>query len=280
MRYHCPVTEFVNSPALTHLSGSERRLSALLARPRWIAAACIVVLTASGWVILGLMAADAGWSALCRPGFAAGWNEFALALAMWAAMSLAMMLPTAGPMILTYAEIADTAVRKREPVVSPLVLTAGYLAVWFGFAVAAAAMQIALATAGWLDPEAWLAGSLLAAALFIAAGLYQFSAVKLACLAQCHRPFPFFFANWTSSTGGVFRLGLRQGLYCLGCCWALMLLMFVTGAMNVIWMAALGIVMIAEKLSGSARLSRAIGFSLIAAGLGLMTVSFLQMSGS
>ena len=88
------------------------------------------------------------WQALCLPGVAGGWSELALTAPMWMAMTLAMMLPTAGPMILTYAEIADTAARKREPVVSPLILTAGYVAVWFGFALAAASLQFALARAG------------------------------------------------------------------------------------------------------------------------------------
>ena len=169
-----------------------------------------------------------------------------------------MMLPTAGPMILTYAEIADTAARKREPAASPLVLTAGYVAVWLGFALAATALQFALTQPALLDAgrgeSRWLAG-----AIFIGAGLYQFSALKQACLTLCQRPFPFFFANWTAEPRGVFRLGLRQGLYCLGCCWALMLVMFAVGAMNVVWMAALGVVMTIEKMTTTARFSRCRG---------------------
>ena len=107
---------------------------------------------------------------------------------------------------------------------------------------------------------------LFSGAIFIAAGLYQFSALKHACLTQCQRPFPFFFANWTAVPLGVFRLGLRQGLYCLGCCWAMMLLMFAVGAMNVVWMAALGIVMGMEKIGSTTRFSRAVGVAFIAIG--------------
>ena len=95
------------------------------------------------------------------------------------------------------------------------------------------------------------AGALFSGALFVGAGLYQFSALKHACLTLCQRPFPFFFANWTTEPRGVFRLGLRQGLYCLGCCWAMMLVMFAVGAMNVVWMAALGIVMTVEKMTAT-----------------------------
>ena len=81
------------------------------------------------------------------------------------------------------------------------------------------------------------ASGLFSGAIFIAAGVYQFSALKHACLTQCQHPFPFFFTNWATTPRGVFRLGVKQGLYCLGCCWAMMLVMFAVGVMNVIWMA-------------------------------------------
>ena len=105
------------------------------------------------------------------------------------------------------------------------------------------------------------------------AGLYQFSALKHACLAKCQRPFPFFFANWTTRPRGVFALGLRQGPYCLGCCWAMMLLMLAAGVMNIVWMAALGIVMAVEKMTTTARFSHAVGVAFVAIGVGLVGVS-------
>jgi predicted metal-binding membrane protein len=201
MRYQVGVTDFVDQNALSHLAAAQTRLAAALARPKLIAIACVLALTALGWVALGLMAADLGaasfsWQWLCGPMPAGGWNELALALAMWAAMTLAMMLPTAGPMILTYAEIADTAARKREAVVSPLVLTAGYGAVWLGFALAAGSLQWVLAGSGLIEDGK--GGRLVAGTIVIGAGLYQFSALKQACLTLCQRPFPFFFANWTT----------------------------------------------------------------------------------
>jgi predicted metal-binding membrane protein len=271
MGYLCGVTDLAQP--LTGLNTAEARLAAALARPRLIAFACIIGLTAAGWLALGWMAAQTpyAWQALCRPQAAGSWLALLVALPMWAAMVLAMMLPTAGPMILTYAEIADTAARKGEPVVSPLMLTAGYLAVWLGFAFPAALAQGALASAGLADGER--AGPLLAGFIFIGAGLYQFSALKRACLTLCQRPFPFLFANWTTERLGVFRLGLRQGLYCVGCCWAMMALMFAVGAMNAVWMAMLGVAMIVEKLSSGARWSNAIGAVLLALGIGTVMMA-------
>ena len=92
------------------------------------------------------------------------------------------------------------------------------------------------------------ASPLFSGAVFIGAGAYQFTALKHACVTRCQRPFPFFFANWSSEPRGIFRLGVRQGLYCLGCCWATMLAMFAVGVMNVVWMVALGLVMTLEKM--------------------------------
>jgi predicted metal-binding membrane protein len=205
---------------------------------------------------------------------AGGGLELALVFAMWVAMTLAMMLPTAAPMVLTYAEIADTAAHKGEPAASPLSLTAGYAAVWIGFAAVATALQFALTQFALLDAgraNTWLAG-----AIFLAAGLYQFSKLKHACLTQCQRPFPFFFANWTAEPRGVFLLGLRQGLSCLGCCWAMMLVMFAAGAMSVIWMAALGVLMTVEKMTTTARFSHAVGIAFVAIGLGIAVTGLVR----
>lgn len=279
MGYLLAVTDATPQDALTHLTAAETRLSEVLARPKRIALGCIVALTAAGWLALALMATGGSWNwdALCRPmAFAGSLEQFAVAWPMWAAMTLAMMLPTAGPMILTYAEIADTAARKREPVVSPLVLTAGYIVVWFGFAVAAATLQWALARAGLIDGNG--GGRLVGGVLFVGAGLYQFSTLKQSCLTQCQRPFPFFFSNWTEQTFGVFRLGLRQGAYCLGCCWAMMLLMFAVGAMNVVWMAVLGVLMTIEKLSTTAWFSRATGAAFVVIGAAMVASSLMSWS--
>jgi predicted metal-binding membrane protein len=275
MGYRFPVTDLTNEQLFEHLTPAETRLTGTLAQPKRIAFGCVATLTALGWAAIGLMSAGSpvNWQALCQPGVTGGIGDLMLAAPMWIAMTLAMMLPTAGPMILTYAEIADTAARKHEPVVSPLMLTAGYIAVWLGFALAAAMLQWTLARAGLLDGGS--TGQLIGGAMFIAAGLYQFSSLKRACLTLCQRPFPFFFSNWTTEWSGVLRLGVRQGMLCLGCCWAMMLLMFALGAMNVVWMAALGIVMTIEKLSTTARFSEAVGFSFVSVGFGMLVSSLM-----
>jgi predicted metal-binding membrane protein len=145
--------------------------------------------------------------------------------------------------------------------------------VWLGFALEASSLQLALARAGLLLDGRTT--GLLAGAILIGAGAYQFMPLKQACLTQCQRPFPFFFANWSNERRGVLRLGLRQGLYCLGCCWALMLVMFAVGVMNVVWMAALGALMTIEKLTTTPRFSRGLGAALVAAGLAMLAASAL-----
>ena len=257
---------------LSHLPPAAGRLGAAFARPKVLAAVCVIALAGLGWLALGLLYSGMGtFEALCRPlvlpGAAWGASGFAIVALMWGAMTLAMMLPSASPMILTYAEIADTAARKHERIVSPFMLAAGYSLVWLGFAVIATLAQYAFTRAALLDSGMQSASGLFSGAIFIGAGVYQFSALKHACLTQCQHPFPFFFANWATTPRGVFRLGVRQGLYCLGCCWAMMLVMFAVGVMNVIWMAALGVLMTFEKIGTGKRFTYTIGVALIVAGI-------------
>ncbi len=260
---------------LHHLTQATRRLGAVFARPKSIAATCVVVLAGLGWLTLGLQFAGVGFvEALCRPTASGGGAaNFAAVAAMWSAMTLAMMLPSAAPMILTYAEIADTAAGKNETVVSPFALAAGYTAVWLGFSVVAALAQLGLMRASLIDSHMIAASGLFSSAIFIAAGAYQFSSLKQACLTQCQHPFSFFFTKWKTTPRGVFGLGLRQGLYCLGCCWAMMLVMFAVGVMNVIWMAALGIIMAIEKIGAGKWFTQSVGVALIVIGVAFALMS-------
>ncbi len=270
-----------------------------------LAVGCVIVLTGSGWLYLALLVVGMGgpgsalgpgmgaldWlprtiQILCSPAFgfalmpegtsgvAWGASGFALVALMWGAMALAMMLPSAAPMILTYAEIADTAAQKGEMIISPIVLAAGYTTVWFAFATGAAVVQFVFTRTALIDAGMVSASGLFSGAIFIAGGLYQFSALKDACLRQCQSPFPFFFTHWATTPRGVFRLGVKQGLYCVGCCWAMMLVMFAVGVMNVVWMAALGVVMTLEKIGASKRFTFAIGAALIAIGTGFVLTAF------
>ena len=286
MGYATAMADIVHQ-RLAHLPPAAGRVAALFARPKILAGASIVALSALGWLYLGLLVAgteappgslERALAVLCQASPQSGFAAVLVTAPMWAAMVLAMMLPSAAPMIFTYAEIAETAARKGERIVSPLVITSGYAVVWLGFSLAAAAAQSLLAQAAWSDGLA-PAHAFFSGALFVAAGLYQFSALKHACLTQCQRPFPFFFAHWETTARGVFCLGLKQGLYCLGCCWAMMALMFAVGAMNVLWMATLGIVMTTEKLLAGRRFSLVVGWALIASGVAVLVLAAVPRIG-
>jgi predicted metal-binding membrane protein len=269
-----------------HLPPAAAGLGHIFARPKVLAAVCVIALAGLGWFYIALLLAGVGGSfggfgvtvveLLCQPLSVASWSVSGIAVValMWGAMTLAMMLPSAAPMIMTYAGIADTAARKNERIVSPFVLAAGYTAVWFGFSLIAALVQITFTRATLLDNSMMSASGLFSGAIFIGAGLYQFSALKHACLNRCQQPFPFFFANWATTPRGVFRLGLRQGLYCLGCCWAMMLVMFAVGVMNVVWMAGLGMAMTVEKMLTGRRFTHTIGVALIVVGAGIVVTAF------
>ena len=173
---------------------------------------------------------------------------------MWCAMALAMMLPTAAPMIVPMRARRD---RRREGRAGGFAAGAGRrlcrgLARLRGAADRAAGGARAPRAARSRDGDRKPA--VRPGACSSAPALYQFSALKHACVTQCQRPFPLLLRQ-LGATRGVFRLGLRQGLYCLGCCWAMMLLMFAVGVMNVVWMAALGVVMTIEKLGATPRFS-------------------------
>ena len=184
-------------------------------------------------------------------------------------MTLAMMIPSAAPMISTYLDIAEAAAVKRMAIVSPVVLVAGYAAVWVMFALAAALAQWAVLAAGY----AGLFQGRLAGLVLIAAGAYQFTTLKHACLSRCRMPMPYFLAHWTDRPVGVFRMGVNQGMNCFGCCWALMSLSFVAGLMNLVWMGFLGAVMVLEKsLPQPKALSYGLGLGLIVAGVYMVVV--------
>jgi predicted metal-binding membrane protein len=235
-------------------------------RPRIALWACLVAITTLSAISLLMISRqnEPWWSlgllrALCSPGIAAGEDRLASSIAMWSAMVLAMMLPQAAPMLLTYLDIAEAARVKSIAVVSAFVLAGGYVTVWLIFAGAAALLQ---------DLAGTVSDRSLAGALFIAAGTYQFTPLKHACLTKCRHPMPYFLARWTESGLGVFRMGVEQGLVCLGCCWAIMLLAFIAGAMNLAWMALIGAVMILEKvLSDPRALTMGLGSGFVVAGL-------------
>lgn len=197
--------------------------------------------------------------ALC--GGVLGASGFAPAFAMWALMSAAMMAPTALPALRTYDDLGHVTATGFGQ------LLAGYLAAWLGFSLLAAAAQVALTRAGLVGVLGQSLSVPLTAALLIGAGAWQFTALKAACLSRCRAPLSFFIQHWEE---GPFRNGLRLGLDCVGCCWALMLLAFVGGTMNLMFMGLAMVLMTLEKLPDIGRyLTKPLGLALIAAGLAL-----------
>jgi predicted metal-binding membrane protein len=185
-------------------------------------------------------------------------------LLMWWVMMAAMMLPSAAPAILLYARVREN--RGGAVVTSSSVFAAGYLALWLIFSAVAAMAQWLLA-----GPTTAIGGRSAQAALLLAAGLYQLSPLKSACLRQCRSPTQFLSRHWRPGAGGALRLGLLHGAYCIGCCWLLMALLFVGGVMNFAWIAGLATLVAIEKLAPrGALLGRAIGVVLIGGGAGLL----------
>jgi predicted metal-binding membrane protein len=209
-------------------------------------------------------------SALC--GTEAGLRTLSdrlVVLAMWEAMVAAMMLPTALPVLLAHS---DAARRAGEPAGrTTLAVGLGYLAVWTAFAVVATVAQELMIAARMATPAGVPASLVLSGTTLIAAGLYQFTPWKWSCLARCRRPGARFSTG--RSTIGALRLGLAEGVDCLGCCFALMVAMFAVGVMNVVWIVGLGAVMILEKVTSSWWIVRFVGVVLIASGVAALAAS-------
>lgn len=195
---------------------------------------------------------------------------FAYAFVMWAVMMVGMMVPSATPMILLYARVGRQAQQQGKPFAATGFFAAGYLLAWIFFALVAVFGQWLLDRALLLTPALSSASQALSGAVLIAVGLFQFTPLKDRCLSQCQAPLLFIqnHGGFRKEAGGAFGLGVRHGLYCVGCCWALMALLFVGGVMNVLWIAAIAIFVLAEKVVPSGRiLSRVAGVALVIAGL-------------
>jgi predicted metal-binding membrane protein len=174
-------------------------------------------------------------------------TEFGLRLAMWAVMMVAMMVPTAAPMTLLYAAVARKAAAQHNPLAPTFVFVTGYIAMWTIFSLVATIAQHALDKVALLAPMMVSKSSRFGAALLIAAGVYQLTPFKTACLRNCRAPAHFLSRYWRTGNLGAFRMGLRLGAYCVGCRWILMGLLFVGGVMNLLWIAAIAIFVLLEK---------------------------------
>ena len=191
---------------------------------------------------------------------------------MWAVMMFAMMLPSVTPTVMIYERVRAKRAEAGRPFVPTGGFVAGYLLVWVGFSLVATALNWWLHTSGELSSMMGRVAPMIGGILLVVAGLFQWTPLKNACLEHCRSPMGFLMTHWREGGIGALRMGLHHGAYCLGCCWMLMALLFVLGVMNLPWVAALTIVVLAEKvLPAGLYLSRALGIGLIAWGIWLIS---------
>ena len=194
--------------------------------------------------------------------------EVGALVVMWAVMMVAMMTPAAARMILMFATIHRRRAADGRPAVPTAIFVFGYLVVWTSYSIAAALAQVSLHAAALLSPGLATTSPLLGGGLLVAAGIFQWTPLKRACLAACRSPLSFLMNGWHEGRRGAFVMGLRHGLYCLGCCWALMALLFVAGVMNLLWIAAIALAVLVEKVVPHGdQVGRLTGAALIAAGV-------------
>jgi predicted metal-binding membrane protein len=176
--------------------------------------------------------------------------ELAFVFLMWAVMMIGMMTPSVAPMLLIYTRVGRQAAQQGRPLAASAYFAAGYLLTWIGFAVLATLAQWALERSALLTATMTGASDMFGGAVLIAAGIYQWTPLKDACLRQCQAPWWFIqhHGGFRADALGALALGIRHGGYCIGCCWALMALLFVGGVMNVLWIAAIAILVLAEKV--------------------------------
>jgi predicted metal-binding membrane protein len=216
----------------------------------------LAVIVGAGWLYLAIEAPRtmSGGGTGMRMGAMSAvqpWttSTFLVAFAMWSAMMVAMMVPSAAPMVLVHAAVSRKASSQGSPIPRTAIFVAGYVLVWTLFSVAAAAAQGGLGRAALLSPQMSSNSSLLAGALLLAAGIYQLTPAKNRCLENCRAPAHFLSRHWRPGVLGSLRMGVLHGLYCLGCCWVLMALLFVGGVMNLLWVAAIAVFVLLEKAS-------------------------------
>ncbi len=252
-------------------------LTAVLRRDRWIVAGGLAALTLftaieSTWVGNAMMHT----SSLLPVSPMARWGpaELAIIALMWAVMMVAMMTPTASPMVLAFAGLERRRIGGIGTALgTTTIFLGGYLLVWIGFSVMATLAQWGLHSAAMLSAYGMSSASpALDAVLLVSAGVFQFSSGKSACLKHCRTPVGFLLAEWRDGMGGALLMGVRHGLYCVGCCWLLMLLLLVVGVMNAAWCAALAALVLAERvLPAGLWLARAAGIVLALSGIGMAT---------
>jgi predicted metal-binding membrane protein len=257
----------------------------VLRRDRLLIVLAVAALAALAWMHVLWLAGDMNMAGMDMTGFRmipagiammaptmAPWSafEFIIVFLMWSVMMVGMMLPSVTPMLLIQARVARRATEQKQPFAATAWFAAGYLAAWIAFALAATLAQWALERASLLTSEMQIARNVAGAIILTLIGAYQWTPAKDTCLAYCQSPLFFIqrHGGFGRDAAAALRLGALHGAYCVGCCWALMALLFVAGVMNVTWIAAITNFILAEKLIPAGRLlSRAAGLGCLAVGL-------------
>jgi predicted metal-binding membrane protein len=247
-------------------------LEAALKRDRAVVIAGLGGIAGISWAYMFHLAREMGTTMGMEMGVTGmpGWGavDFVLTFVMWAVMMVAMMTPSAAPMILTYSRVNRRHHEQQSPFLATGVFLAGYLVVWTAFSAVATFAQWELNRAALLSPMMVSNSPLLGGLLLIGAGVFQFTPLKRACLAHCRSPLGFFMTEWREGTRGAFLMGIRHGIFCVGCCWLLMTLLFVAGVMNLLWVAAIAGYVLVEKIVPAGHwVSRAIGLCVMVGGV-------------
>jgi predicted metal-binding membrane protein len=264
-------------------------LEAVLRRDRRVTLAALGAVTVLAWAYIVYLASQMSMGGMDMTGFrmavsAAGmvmrpafqpWTaaEFLFTLVMWVVMMIGMMIPSAAPVLLLYSRVGRNAAQQKKPFASTGWFLSGYLLAWTTFALAATTMQWSLDRLALLTPMMASASAILGSVVLIAAGAYQWTPLKDKCLTHCQSPIEFIqqSGGFPRDLSGSLWLGLRHGSYCIGCCWALMALLFVGGVMNVLWISGITILVLAEKVIPARNvLSRITGFLFVLAGVWLL----------
>jgi len=259
-------------------------LERVLARDRWITGVALVALAAVAWVYLLVLAREMGdmgsAATSSMPGMAempgmpgmqadaagpAPSSSFLPAALMWFVMMIGMMVPSAVPMILLFGSVQRRQLAAESPALRVALFTAGYLLTWGSFSILAATAQVALVERAVLAPMDLALAGRLGAVLVALAGIYQLTPLKNVCLRHCRSPAEFLANHWRRGSAGAMRMGVVHGLYCVGCCWLLMGLLFAVGVMNLAWVAAIaGFVLLEKLLPHGETVARISGIALLA----------------
>jgi predicted metal-binding membrane protein len=196
-----------------------------------------------------------------------GPGDLAHMFIMWSIMMVAMMVPSASPMIIIFATVNRQRSKMQGPFIPTWLFVLGYLTAWTVYSALATLVQWGLHVAALLTHTLVITSPLLAALLLVAAGVFQWTPFRDACMTQCRSPFGFIMTEWREGRRGALIMGLKHGIYCVGCCWMLMTLCFALGVMNMLWMGALTAFMLLEKITDNKWISRTAGLILVVWGL-------------